>query len=203
MKLLLKKTATVITLIAALFSFHGTALAFANSVDGANQFVNEVSNKVMSIAGSEKTDNEKEKVLNSIFLETIDVDWIGKFALGKYWNELNDEQKINYLKTYRSYLSSSYVPLFKKYNGQKISIKEVKNLGNDTFVAVTEINQSDNKASVKVEYRLKYSGSAFKVRDIIAEGVSLLNTQRSDFASIVNQGGFEALIKKLNDKSTA
>ena len=201
MKSLLKKLSVTLTLVLVMLGFQGTAFAYANSVEGATQFVNEVSGKVMGIAASGKDDKEKESILNNIFFETLDADWIGKFALGKYWTELNDEQKINYLRSYRNYLSASYVPLFKKYNGQKILIKEIKNLGNDTFVAVTEINQAASAASVKVEYRLKYTNNSFKVRDIIAEGVSLLNTQRSDFSSIVNNGGFDALIKKLSDKS--
>lgn len=199
---LFKKPTNFIVIIVAFFMSHGTAIAYANSVDGATQFVNEVSDKVMGIASSGKSDSEKESVLNNVFFETMDADWIGKFALGKYWSDLNDEQKVNYLRTYRNFLSASYVPLFKKYNGQKISIQEVKNLGNDTYLAVTEIKQPDNKPSVKVEYRLKHTKDGFKVRDIVAEGVSLINTQRSDFSSIINQGGYEALIKKLSDKSS-
>lgn len=201
MKFSLNKSVLVLTLVIAFFSFQGSALAYASNADGAKQFVNQVTEKVMSIAASGKSDSEKLNVLNEIFFETIDTDWIGKFAIGKYWMELNDEQKVNYLKTYRTYISASYVPLFKKYNGQNIIIDEIKNLGNDTFLAVTQIKQPDNKPSIRVEYRLKHSKNTFKVRDIIAEGVSLINTQRSDFSSIMNQGGFDGLIKKLSSKA--
>lgn len=175
--------------------------AMANSDEEAKSFIQDTSSQVISVLESSSSSSEKEAKLTSLFVNVMDIDWIGKFSLGKYWTKLSDEEKINYLKVYRKYLISSYVPLFKKYNKQKLIIKSIKPLVNDQYTLITQIKNENDGQSYNVEYRLKYSNDRFKVRDIIAEGVSLLSTQRSEFASIMGQGDINILNEKLMEKN--
>lgn len=93
-------------------------------------------------------------------------------------------------------------PKFKKYNGQKIEIKNIKPTGDDQYIVQTDLNlDGPNSAPYNVDYRIKYVSGKFKIRDIIAEGVSMMTTQRSDFSSIVSSSGIEALRQELIKKS--
>ena len=168
--------------------------------DNIRNFVDNISSRVIEVIESNDTDAQKEINLTRIFTDFMDIDWIGKFAIGKFWNTLNDQQKTSYLQTYKKYLVSSYVPLFRKYNDQKLILKEIKSIGNDQYLVVSEISAIQNSQPYNVQYRIKSTGDKYKIRDIIAEGVSLLTTQRSEFTSIMDQDGLDGLKDKLNEK---
>lgn len=177
--------------------------AYQNNTVDVKDYVNNTSSKVMVLVQSTASDDEKKSKLTTIFADTMDMDWIGKFVLGQHWRTLADNEKIDYLATYRKFLISTYVPLFKKYNHQVIIIKSVKQSNNGQFIVTSEIDSSDKKGSYKVEYRLRYVDGNFKVIDIIGEGISLLATQRADFSSIISNGGYKELKKQLEERSLA
>lgn len=189
-----------VLILAAMFVCASYNIAFVAESADAQRFVQSTSDRVMAVLDSGYSSGDREAKLNSIFVDVMDIDWIGKFVLGKYWNTLSDSDRVLYLKTYRKFLISSYVPLFKNYNGQKMNVINIKESGKDQFVVVTEIKNPDNPSPYKVEYRIRDNGGAFKVRDIIAEGISMLATQRSEFASIINSSGFNSLIERLQSK---
>jgi phospholipid transport system substrate-binding protein len=172
----------------------------ANNSMTADAFVQSISDNVMNLLHSSKSDSEKEKDLTKIFEDTVDIEWIAKFVIGKYWNEITPEQKAEYLTVYREYLIKSYVPMFKKYNNQEILIKNIDSGANSQYSVKTEIKSKEKNEAYTVEYKLKTKDNTYKVRDIIAEGVSLLSTQRSEFGSIIGSEGIEGLSKKLKEK---
>lgn len=163
------------------------------------EFVNDTASKVMAIIKSSQSDLQKKSELTDLFIQTMDIEWIAKFVLGRNWIALSDAEKDSYMKAYRGYLISSYVPLFKKYNGQDVVINAVKPLEANNYQVLSQIVAQDKV--IAVEYRLVNVNNSFKVRDISAEGISLLQTQRSDFATVIANGGINALIDRLNAKA--
>ncbi|MFI4983930.1 MAG: phospholipid-binding protein MlaC [Rickettsiales bacterium] len=186
-------------LLFILFVF-GCSNAVAGNTAPVNAFVSSTSDKVIQIVKSSSQNNAKETQLTALFEQVMDIDWIGRFTIGSYWNSLSDAQKGTYLTSYRKFLVSSYVPIFKDYNGQSFKVKSVKDMGNDSYLVETEITAPNSQVASKVEYRIKQTPSGYKVRDIIAEGVSMINTQRSDFGSVLTESGFDGLNNKLLSK---
>ena len=67
-------------------------------------------------------------------------------------------------------------------------------------------SQEPNSEPVLVDYRVRESkntkgGSGYKIFDVIVEGVSLITTQRSEFASVITNNGIDYLIGQLAAKS--
>jgi phospholipid transport system substrate-binding protein len=173
----------------------------AQAIDCADPkaFVESVKGDVLNVLNSGASDDEKRTQLDGIFRNITDVNWMGKFVLGRTYNTLTPEQQQQYGPIYADYLSASYVERFKEYNGQTITINQVKPINND-FAVDTTI-QRTQKAPIDVTYRVRKVGGCYKVADIIAEGVSLINTQRQEFGSAASRQGFDGLIKSLQDKT--
>ncbi len=147
----------------AMLTFASSSYGYANNSQGAKDFVNSTASRVEGLLKQPIADSDKETKLRAIFADVADIDWIGKFVLGKYWQNLNDQQKVRYLQQYRKYLFASYVPLFRDYNGQKFDIRGSKDLNVDQYLVSTEIKPVDeNSSPYKVEYRLKYDSGSFK-----------------------------------------
>jgi phospholipid transport system substrate-binding protein len=74
---------------------------------------------------------------------------------------------------------------------------------NDGRVQIkSEILQSGGPA-IPVNYRLLQEGDAWKVYDITVDGVSLIQSFRSQFASELSQGGMTQLLAALNKHNAA
>ena len=188
-------------LIASLCLFSLGASAYTNSSESARQFIQDNANNVISIADSKQSDSVKFNRLSGIFVSATDINWMSKFALGQYWNGLSDAQKRQYIITYKKYLINSYVPLFRDYNGQRLVIKGVRELRKNQYMVSTKIKGDGDGVDIFVSYRLKFMGGSFKIKDIIAEDVSMISTQRADFSSIMGSQGYNGLINLLKSKS--
>lgn len=165
---------------------------------GAKDFINDNANRVLQILNSSSS---PKGALSNLFLEVVDTGWMGKFVLGKYWNTLNEEQRQQFQETYTNYLLSLYVPKYTAYNKNKYTIFATNELQNQIYIVSMHISMPQSNSTVKVEYRVKdLGGNNYKIRDIIAEDVSLISTQRADFSSFLSNKSVEELIADLKAK---
>jgi phospholipid transport system substrate-binding protein len=193
------KSIRYIALIIATIFLVTSSIAHAN-LNGAQDFVKSVSNQALDLIKNKTlNDKQKEEKLISMFENVVDTKWIGRFALGSSWNSATDEQKKQYLELHHKYLINSYIPKFRQYTNQEIKFKKFYTESKGEYLVETEIVQAD-APSINVNYKVRETGSKYQIYDVIAEGVSLITTQRSDFAAILSRGGIDDLIAKLKDK---
>jgi len=162
-------------------------------------FVESVRDSVLAVIKSPASDTEKQTQLDKAFRDTADTEWMSKFVLGRNYSKLTPEQQAEYSKVYTDFLSASYVQRFREYNGDVITVNSVKP-NNEDFNVDTTINRP-GKAAINVNYRVHKSGNCFKVIDVVAEGVSLISTQRQDFTAAFGQRGYDGLIEVLKTKT--
>ena len=54
---------------------------------------------------------------------------------------------------------------------------------------------------MEVDYKVKFYKNGFKIRDVIAENISMLTTQRSEFSAILANNDVDYLIGQLESKT--
>lgn len=171
------------------------------SEEGARSFVVKTADDALKIVENTKlSPEEKQQELNKIFEDVVDIEWVGRFAMGQYWREATDEQKQEYLELYKKFLIQSYVPNFRSYTNQRLDILSSLRDSEGEYTVQTEFNEP-NKPSIRVDYKIRQnSEGTYEIFDIVAEGVSMITTQRSDFGSILSRKGIKHLIKLLKNK---
>jgi phospholipid transport system substrate-binding protein len=176
------------------------SIASYDTPEQVKSFIEDISKKTITVLADNIPDKEKSTQLSELFLKTIDVKWIGKFVMGRYYNTLSDDDKTRYDKLFSDFLILSYVPHFKKYTKETVHITSVKQQSTNEYLVKTEIVRL-NQESLKINYMVKDTGNNHPmIFDIIAEGVSLINTKRSEFESIISTNGVEHLLKMLEKK---
>jgi len=188
-----------------LIIFSSSAMAENSSTkDQVKDFINVVGRKIISTADEKgiSEDKKKDKII-AIIDDSIDSDWISRFVLGKNYKSISDENRTKFSKLYRDFMINTYGPKFKNYNGRKFDVTDV-NEQNGFFVAKAEFLPRDSNVPINVDFRVKERGGKLVILDFIAEGVSLIETQRSEFNSAISQKGvdqflvdLEARVKKL------
>lgn len=188
----------IITLLLCL----GFAYGAQASEQAARDFAEKTANEAVEVLSSEKSENAKVGELEKLFVKTVDTDWIGRFVLGKHWRDLDDAQQKSYLKSYQDFLVKHYTANFQEYTkGTQFEITRSKTLKKGQYMVSMDINRPTNPQPVKVDYRLREKSGKFGIIDIVVEGVSLLNTQRSEFSSVVQRKGVDHLIEQLKSRS--
>lgn len=176
--------------------------ALANE-EGASSFVNDTATKAINVLSSDKSETAKLGDLEALFRSSVDVNWVGQFVMGRNWRSLEDEQKVAYLKNYEKFLIKHYTANFKEYTkGTTFKINQSRPLQRKGQYLVTmSIQQSGAPQPIMVDYRVRESENKYSVIDIVVEGVSLLNTQRAEFSSVVQRKGADYLIKQLANRA--
>jgi phospholipid transport system substrate-binding protein len=191
----MKKTLT--TFLALFFCLQNFAFA-ANQNDQVKIFVDGVGNKIISIAGEKGISEsvKKTKIIN-IIDSSINSDWIAKFVLGPNYKNASEPQKERFLKLYRAFMINTYGPKFKNYNGKKFTVNKVEERGG-FYIAKAEFLPHNSDVAVSVDFRVKEKDGKLVILDFVAEGVSLIETQRSEFNSAISQKGMDKFLDDLD-----
>ncbi len=137
-------------------------------------------------------------------LPNFDFTRMTQLAAGKYWRQATPEQKTALATEFRNMLVRTYTKAFTLYHDQGIEVAPLKLAATDTETTVkTKITKAGGQPTV-VDYQMKKSNDGWKVFDVTIEGVSMVTSYRSTFASQIEQQGtvaqgIDALIKSLTD----
>ncbi len=189
----------IISLITFLIILFNIDLSFASSFDAKN-FMKEISDSAFRTLNSNKADSLKQQELTKLFVHAVDIDWVGRFSIGRYWKDLNDEEKIEYSKNFRKFLIKQYVSRFKNYNNETYNIIKTISEENNKYIVFTTIKSASGN-NIIANYKIHQTKSGdYKIYDVIVEGISLLNTHRSEFNSLLSEGNKKKFLTSLKDK---
>lgn len=179
--------------------------AIASEQEAMN-FVNDLASRAINITkNTSLSDADKEKKLTDIFLKAVDTQFIAKFALGKYFRPLTEAQKKEYISLYSQYLINMYVPNFRKYTGNVVKVLNAKEVRTNDYVVQTELGGGTSEQNIQINYMMRQDPKGiekFVIYDIVAEGVSLITTQRDEIGGVMidNNGDYSKLIYLLKQK---
>lgn len=199
---MIKATFRNLLVVLALSATPAAADDVANNA--ASQFVESIGNEALSIIRDKSLNkNQKQQKLEGVFSRSVDVDWVGKFVMGRYWRQADDAQKKRYLNEYRDFLVKHYTLRFADYSDGSFKITSNRSEGDGKYSVTMEITSPSEDAPVIVDYRVHQQGKALQVYDIVVEGVSLITTQRSEFNGVLTQKGIDGLIDQLSSRTAS
>ena len=176
-------------------------LLITNSLSAnPSKFISSISSEASGILSSKLSDDEKIIKLKNIAENSVDIDGVGLYTLGKHRKTLTDEQKIEYKKLFKEYFLKSFSGRLVVYNDAKIAVlsEEVKN--EKYTIVYSKLIGTTDRPEVKIDWRV-YTKNPEKplIRDLVIEGLSLARTQKEEFNSIIenNGGDISALFSNL------
>lgn len=175
----------------------------ASDEDAAKHFAQSTADRAAEILQSDKSDETKRQALEKMFIDVVDTKWISRFVIGRYWRDMSKAQQDDYSKYYQEFLVKHYTSNFQEYTrNTEFSVTRSRDLSKKGQSLVSmDIKHSDNPSPIKIDYRLREKSGKFQIIDIVVEGVSLLNTQRSEFSSVIQREGADYLIQQLKQRS--
>ena len=193
----------VFLLFVALYPQNAHAKEFGTQ---AEMFVQDMADRAVNSFRTIKDEVELEKEFRAILSEGFDVRAIGKWVLGRYWRKAEEAEKEEYLALFQDFIIATYANRFKDYSGEEITLKVTQSVTKNDRDAIvrSEILRPESSEPIIVDWRVKADkDGVIKVVDILIAGVSMSQTQRSEFASVIkrNGGTVAGLIDALRTKT--
>ena len=149
-------------------------------------FIRDVTTKASEILKKDIDKSQKSEELIELAKESVDINGIGRYTLGKHKKTITNDQLTEYEILFNQYFLKSFSSRLSEYSDPKINVLNQKYL-NDKYTMVSSILVGDDKRpEIKIEWRV-YTKDPDKllIRDLIIEGLSLARTQREEFNSVI------------------
>jgi phospholipid transport system substrate-binding protein len=198
----MSKTALSLALSIALASAALAPMAYAAPADPAAAKIDSLDASLIDAmkAGKAAGAQGRFKLISPTVEAAFDLPAMLRVAVGPDWTKMAPDDQAALTTAYRRFAVANYAKNFDGYSGQKFVLSpDVLVRGADKIVS-TQLTGGGTDVSLK--YRLRDSGSGWKVIDVFYNGsISQVTTQRSDFAAALASGGAKALTAKLNAQS--
>ena len=140
---------------------------------------------------------EIEREMNPYF----DFALMAKLSLGKAgWINATPAQRKEYVKLFERRIKDSYMSKIDLYKDETITIDNAKKVKNRIHLNSYIVEKGEKKEVLYKFYRSKKDG--WLIYDVDVLGVSIIQSYRSQFSELLQNGSMEALLAKLREPLT-
>lgn len=142
---------------------------------------------------------ERRDQLKQILFARFDFTEMAKRALGANWRRLTPKEQEEFVRLFTELLEHAYADIIESYSEDKIIYVGEKLDGNYADVASKVL--ASNGAEYSLNYKAHLVNSEWRVYDVIAENISVVNNFRSQFNRVIAKSSYEELVRRLREKA--
>ena len=189
-----RRVAIVLGLVCAL----GVLTSAMAQTSGASQFIRNLGDEAIKVLASRDIAlDAREARFRTLLANGFDLDFISRFVLGRFWREASLEQRSSYQQLFTEYVLRVYSSRLGGYAGESLNIVAERAAGKRDVMIATQIDRPSGPP-IRAEWRVRKKNGAYRIIDVMVEGVSMAATQRSEFASVIKRNGIDGLIHLLD-----
>jgi phospholipid transport system substrate-binding protein len=142
--------------------------------------------------------NERRQLLEKVVGERFDYQEMSRRSLGAPWNNLSEKDRQEFVALFQTLLVNTYADKIESYTGDGVLYINERT---EKEYAEVRTKVLTGKTEIPLDYRLLNKGSAWRVYDVVVDGVSLVNNYRGQFSKILRNGSYADLVDQLRKKS--
>lgn len=116
------------------------------------------------------------------------------------------EDILAFVDAFQNYMVATYAGVFTQYRDQKVIIEPATGGNDDQKIIVVKTRVIDpGKPDIKIDFKLRRGKDAqnWQVFDMVAEGISLLDSKRAELGNLIRQQGLNSVTALLQEKAKA
>ena len=180
-----------------------SAPAYAIDAAKAENFIKNITQQgIEELVNSNVSAAEKNARFTKLFNQDLDLDFIGKFVLGRYWRTATPQQRKDFIDVYRKLNIQTWSARFDEFKGRHFEFLGTESSKSPDQIFVNTQVPMDEGAPAQVKWRVKETNGQMRIVDIIIENVSLAQTSRSEYTSYIQKSpnGIDGLIADLRSR---
>jgi len=121
----------------------------------------------------------------------------------KNYKKTTKQNRADFITVFREYLVTSYAQVFTLYKQQKVEFEPEKSFNKAKVVAVRTSVLDPGRPPIDISFRVRKNKKTleWKAYDMVAEGVSLLDSKQAELSGLIRQKGLPYVTEMLKTKS--
>lgn len=198
---MMKKLSIFFTLILLSLS-----VAVKAEVSGAEpyQLVKVVSTNLVkelaTVPSGEAQRAQMKRIVNDVIFPYVDTKYVAYSVLGKYLKSTSKGQREAFTEAFSYYLINTYSIALTQFNEQKIRVLPNRgDIANKSKISIKAQIVDQKRPTIDVLFKLRKNKKTgqWLMYDLVAEGVSVLHSKRSELAKMIKQQGVDVTTEYL------
>lgn len=178
--------------------------SFAAPTTEAEQVIRDAFSKVQRTVVESKDTLSPEALddkLRTVISPVFDFEEMSRGSLGSNWKNATEPQRKEFVELFQGLLARTYLQRIRtKIDGSNVEYLQPMTTNNRVMV---RSKVSKDGETLGADYRMYEKNGRWRVYDVIIENVGLVTNYRNEFSVILKDSGFDGLLKKLREKTTA
>lgn len=178
-------------------------VVFPSPSDGAEDgeataFILSLADNAFAVLRDDTTSLEaREARLRGLLREGFAMELIGRYVVGRHWRKMSPAQQADYQNLFSEWTLKIYAGRLGGYSGQTFTIVKTIHSGKKDIFVRTHMHQPNNNKPMAIDWRVRKNADRYVIIDVVVEGISMLVTQKAEFAALLKKHGIEGLIEML------
>jgi phospholipid transport system substrate-binding protein len=164
---------------------------------------NQILDTLKKNKGSLKTNHKIiYQAVEQHLLPNVDVTGMSRSVLGRQaWNKATPSERAQFSQAFTQLVIRTYAGPLAEYTDETVKFLPVRGSLEGRFTRVSSVIVRSNGQTIPLTYSLVAQNGQWKIYDLSVEGVSLLQSFRSQFAQALQSSSMQDLIKQMNDRA--
>jgi phospholipid transport system substrate-binding protein len=142
---------------------------------------------------------DRRDQLKRILFARFDFTEMAKRALGSHWRRRTPQEQEEFVRLFTEVLERAYADIIESYTDEKIVY--VNERVDGTYADVGSKITTAKGEEYSINYKAHLISNEWKVYDVVAENVSLVNNYRSQFNRVISHSSYDDLVSRLKNKT--
>ena len=167
-------------------------------------FMNQLWNRADELLDNKTDPAIRQARFRQLFHDDFDGPGMARFVIGRYWRSAGPEEQREFVTLFEDYVAYVYTARLANFGRQTFKIRGSRS-DRDGIIVSSDVISPGSASPLRIDWRLVSDNGAYKVNDLIVEGISMAVTQRSEFASIIQRNGGQVrdLIAMMREKTAS
>lgn len=178
----------------------------AHAQEAPDALIKRVSEEILRIAKTDKQiqAGNQQRIMEMVkekILPYVNFQRMTQLAVGRYWRDATPEQQAALTEEFKTLLIYTYSGAISQIRNQTLEFKPMRAAPEDTEVEVRSSVIQQRGEPIQLNYRLEKTPNGWKIFDVNILGAWLVQTYRGSFATEIQKGGVDGLIKSLVERN--
>lgn len=140
----------------------------------------------------------RDERIIEVITPIFDFEKMAQLSLGrKYWPSLSAEEREAFTDLFIARLQESYLEKLDLYTDEEVRYGEPQQVKKRIHMETSLVSKDD---VISILYKFYRARDGWQIYDVVIEGVSLIQTYRSQFDGVLKKGTIDDLMEKLRIK---
>jgi phospholipid transport system substrate-binding protein len=142
------------------------------------------------------------KIVEQQLMPHVDHIYAALSVLGTQAKDIPRDKLGLFFEQFRLYLLTTYSNSLRNYTNQIVEFEPSRPIKNEKIVSVKGTIKEIGKPDITITFQVRRNKeNQWKAFDLVAEGISMVQSKRAEFAPIIRQKGIDTVIEFMQQKS--